>query len=354
MKLLTIAIPSYNVENYLPHCLDSLIKVTSQDKLEILIINDGSTDKTTVIAQNFAAKYPELIALVNKENGGHGSAVNTALSIASGKYFIVLDGDDRVNPDDLESLISLIRNVDVDLISTNYVRVDIQTGAISPVIQQNICYNTVYSFEELNVSHIYFALASSCFKTELFTKNNITLQENTFYVDVEYILLPIPFVQSVSFYDLYIYKYYVGNSQQSIHIPTMVKRYSHHERVLKRVICYFQNQQLTRNQRAYVKNIMKKLLYTHYSLALIYNPDKLQGYEQARSFDLFLKEQSKDLYSLAGKTIPFLSIARRYQFNYEKYRKSFIYHLKESPCYSFLKTIFFTFKLNKLYDLFCK
>lgn len=354
MKLLTIAIPSYNVEIYLSNCLSSLIKVKLQDKLEILVINDGSTDKTGAIARDFAANYPDLITLVNKENGGHGSAINTALSLASGKYFMVLDGDDQVNSNDLEAFVSIIESIDVDLISTNYERVDIQTGAVTPVIQQNIRYNKIYSFEELNVNHIYFALASSCFKTELFTKNNIILQENTFYVDVEYILMPIPFIQSVIFYDLYIYRYYVGNSQQSIHIPTMVKRYSHHERVLKRVIYYFQTQQLTENQTAYVKNIMKKLLYTHYSLALIYNPDKLQGYEQAKSFDLFLQKQSKDLYILAGKTIPFLSVARKYQYNYEKYKKSFFFHLKESPYYFFFKIVFFKLRLNKLCDFFCK
>ncbi len=354
MKLLTIAIPAYNVEIYLSHCLHSLIKVTSQDKLEILIINDGSTDKTASIAKRFAEKYPDLITLINKENGGHGSAINTALSVASGKYFMVLDGDDQVNSDALDTFISTIEDVDVDLISTNYERINIQTGAVDPVIQQNICYNRIYSFEELNVNHIYFALASSCFRTELLIKNKIILQENTFYVDVEYILLPIPFIQSVIFYDLYVYRYYVGNSQQSIHIPTMVKRYSHHERVLKRVICYFQNQQLTGNQKAYIKNIMKKLLYTHYSLALIYNPDKFLGYEQAKNFDLFLQAQSKDLYILAGKTIPFLYIARKYQYNYEKYQKSFFYCLKESPCYSFLKTTFFKLKLNRLCGLFWK
>ena len=354
MKLLTIAIPSYNVESYLPNCLNSLIKVTSQDKLEILIINDGSTDKTASIADSFAAKYPAFIRLISKENGGHGSAINTALSIASGKYFMVLDGDDQVNSDNLDTLISIIEGVDVDLISTNYERIDIQTGAVNPVIQQGIRYNRIYSFEELNVHSIYFALANSCFKTELLINNNIRLQENTFYVDVEYILLPIPFIQSVIFYDLYIYRYYVGNSQQSIHIPTMVKRYSHHERVLKRIICYFQTLQLTGTHKAYVKNIMEKLLYTHYSLALIYNPDKRLGYEQAKNFDLFLQEQSNDLYILAGKTIPSLYIARKYHYNYEKYKQSFFCRLKQIPCYSFLKIIFFKLRLNKLCKLFYK
>lgn len=354
MKLLTIAIPSYNVERYLPNCLNSLIKVASQNKLEILIVNDGSTDKTASIADSFATKYSDFIALINKENGGHGSAINTALSIASGKYFMVLDGDDQVNSADLDTLISIIEKVDVDLISTNYERIDIQTGVVNPVIQQGICYNRIYSFEELNVNNIYFALANSCFRTELLIKNNIILQENTFYVDVEYILLPIPFIQSVIFYDLYIYRYYVGNSQQSIHTPTMVKRYSHHERVLKRIICYFQNQQLTENHKSYVQNIIKKLLYTHYSLALIYNPDKLLGYEQAKNFDLFLQDQSEDLYILAGKTIPFLYIARKYQYNYERYKKSLFCYLREGPCYSFFKTIFFKLKLNKLCRFFYK
>lgn len=351
MKLLTIAIPSYNVENYLTNCLNSLINVTAHDKLEVLIINDGSTDKTAIIAENYVTKYPDFITLINKENGGHGSTINRALSIATGKYFMVLDGDDQVDPDALNTFISMIENIDVDLISTNYKRIDIQTGAIFPVIQQNIVYEKIYSFEEININHIYFALANSCFKTEVLINNNITLQENTFYVDVEYILMPIPFIQTVIFFNLYIYQYYIGNSQQSIYIPTMVKRYSHHERVLKRVIHYFQDIQLTGKHKAYVENIMKQLLYTHYSIALLYNPDKKLGYKQAKEFDSFLKKNSMDLYILSGKFIPILHLARKYHYNYDTLSDSLLFHFMESPFYILLKKLFVKLKLDKIYRL---
>lgn len=354
MKLLTIAIPSYNVEHYLERCLNTLIKVELPRRLEILIINDGSTDQTAVIAKEYTAKYSDFITLINKENGGHGSAINTALSLASGKYFMVLDGDDWINPESLSVLLSMMEKIDVDLISTNYRRVDMKTGDSSPVIQQDIDYGRIYSFEELNVDHIYFALASSCFRTSLLTQNNITLQENTFYVDVEYILMPIPFVQTVIFYDLFLYRYYVGNTQQSIYIPTMVKRYSHHERVMKRVICYLQYIQTTDKHKKYIENIMKQLLYTHYSIALVYNPDKNQGYKQAQRFDGFLKKQDPHLYVLSGKTIPFLHIARMYHYNYDKYSNSFIYYINQSPYYIMSKKLLYKLKLNKIYHLLCK
>ena len=95
MKYISFAIPCYNSEEYMEKCIRSLL--TSGEDVEIIIVNDGSKDKTSEIAHAYREKYPNIIKVVDKENGGHGDAVNSGLSSATGKYFKVVDSDDWVD-----------------------------------------------------------------------------------------------------------------------------------------------------------------------------------------------------------------------------------------------------------------
>ena len=95
MKLLTIAVPCYNSQEYMHYCLQTLL--SGGEEVEILIINDGSKDNTARIADQYAAAYPTIIRAIHQENKGHGGAVNTGMANATGKYFKVVDSDDWVD-----------------------------------------------------------------------------------------------------------------------------------------------------------------------------------------------------------------------------------------------------------------
>ena len=238
-KILTICIPSYNVAKYLYRCIASLLDYKLAGYTEILVIDDGSKDNTAAIAGEFAERYKGIVYLYTKENGGHGSTINYALKRARGKYFRVVDGDDWVDSRQLGILISNIieKNIDVDVISSNYHEVNIETAALTPVEQkENIEFYRAYRFDELNVDNIYLTLASMMIKTCILRRMNVSLHENTFYVDVEFILYPVPYIKSILFTEEFIYKYARGNSEQSVAIPNMVKRYDHHTRVMKSVL----------------------------------------------------------------------------------------------------------------------
>ena len=123
MKKISFIVPCYNSENYLERCINSLL--VGQDEVEIIIVNDGSTDNTKEIADEYAKKYPHIIKVIHKENGGHGSGVNTGLKKASGTYFKVVDSDDWLDKNSLLELLSAIKEMEsskneVDLIICNY------------------------------------------------------------------------------------------------------------------------------------------------------------------------------------------------------------------------------------------
>lgn len=349
MKILTIAIPAYNVEKYLDRCLFTLVFHDQINEVEIIIVNDGSIDNTLAISKKYQKDYPDLIFIINKVNGGHGSTINAAIAHAHGLYFMIVDGDDWVDSESLAKLVRTLGDINVDLVSTNYYRVDMNSGESEAVCQKGIIYNKVLSFENLNIDNIYFALASSVFKTEILKRHNILLQENTYYVDVEYMLMPIPYVKTVLFLDLYVYRYFVGNTQQSIYIPTLVKRYSHHDRVLKRVIIYMNNKQsqLTQTHKDYINNILLQLINTHYSISLNYNENKSDGLKKAQEFDDFLKTQSPELYTLSNKKIYYLRIYRKYNFNYKRVHYSLSYRLRNSFVFTLMKKVYYKLKLLK-------
>ena len=92
MKYITFAVPCYNSENYMRRCVDSLL-IGGKD-VEIILIDDGSSDRTAQIADEYEIEYPDIVRVVHKENGGHGSGVNKGLELANGIYYKVVDSDD--------------------------------------------------------------------------------------------------------------------------------------------------------------------------------------------------------------------------------------------------------------------
>ena len=122
-KILTIVVPTYNVEKYLSRCLDSLLyDEKTNKKLEIIVVNDGSKDNSLKIANEYKEKYPDSVLVIDKENGGHGSTINAGLKIATGKYFRVIDSDDWVNIDEFPSYINDLEKLNSDIVLTNFSR----------------------------------------------------------------------------------------------------------------------------------------------------------------------------------------------------------------------------------------
>lgn len=331
-KLITVCVPAYNVEKYLERCLKTLVYHIYAQYIEVLIIDDGSIDHTAYIGKIVEKLCPGVVRIISKENGGHGSTINRAIQEASGRYFMVVDGDDWVDSQEFAKLIAEIcsGHIVADIVSSNYHEINMETGELTPRSQQiDVRYGETINFEDLDVENIYFTLASSLIKTDILRSMNKPLQEHTFYVDVEYILFPVPYLNTVEFVNRWIYKYYRGNEEQSVYLPTMVNRYEHHERVMKSVLEYENSSPMSLAQHTYYNAILKRLLYTHYALCLVYDDDKQRGFARGREFDGYLIENYPNLAQWIGHEMKLVGVARRHHFDPEKTEKSLALHIQE-------------------------
>ena len=221
-KLITFAIPCYNSGAFMHHCIDSLLG--AGDDIEIIIVNDGSSDNTGEVADEYARKYPDIIRAVHQENGGHGEGVNQGMRGARGMYYKVVDSDDRLDPDALAKFLTRLRETvqngqDADMYVCNYVYVRIDTGD-----RRTMSYKHIFPQERLCTweetrpfgPSQYLMMHSVVYRTALLREHGIELPKHTFYVDNLYMYEPFPYVKRIYYMDLDLYLYYVGSDEQSV------------------------------------------------------------------------------------------------------------------------------------------
>lgn len=244
MKLLSITIPCYNSEAYMRKCIESLL-VGGED-VEILIINDGSTDRTGEIAEEYAAMYPSRVKAVHQENGGHGSAVNTGLEHAEGLYFKVVDSDDWVKEsaylEILETLRELIGgSTALDMLISNFVyeKEGVKKHKVMKY-HHALPKNRIFTWDE--VKHFrkgqYILMHSVIFRTKLLRECGLKLPEHMFYVDNLFVFEPLPYVKSMYYLDVNFYRYYIGREGQSVNEEIMISRIDQQIQVNKIMLDY--------------------------------------------------------------------------------------------------------------------
>lgn len=218
-KYLTITVPCYNSEKYLKRCLDSL--VTGGTDVEIIVVNDGSEDRTGEIAEMYAKQFPEIIKVIHKKNGGHGSGVNAGLRAAAGKYFKVVDSDDWLEASAYRELLEQIRvweQMDYfekketlpDLIICNYTYNHIDNGSERTMNYRNVFpERKICSWEEIKLFRPsqYLIMHALVYRTEVLRKSGVVLPEHTYYVDNIFAYYPLPYVETLYYMDVNLYQY---------------------------------------------------------------------------------------------------------------------------------------------------
>lgn len=244
MKLLTIAIPSYNSENYLSKCIESLLP--GGEDVEILVVNDGSKDNTSAIGHEYEAKYPGIVKVIDKENGGHGSAVNAGVEHATGLFFKVVDSDDWVKKSAYLEILEKLKDfagsdVILDMLISNFVYE--KEGAAKKKVmryEHALPKDTVFTWND--VGHFfkgqYILMHSVIYRTKLLRECGMKLPDHTFYVDNIFVYEPLPYVKNMYYMDVNFYRYYIGREDQSVNEKVMIGRVDQQLRVNKLMIDY--------------------------------------------------------------------------------------------------------------------
>lgn len=238
MKLITFTVPCYNSEGYMRKCVDSLL--TGGEDVEIVIVNDGSKDGTLAIAREYEERYPSIVRVVDKENGGHGSGVNAGLSLAEGLYYKVVDSDDWAGVGALKTLLAQIKehmkaHTLPDLYIVNYVY-EHAADNTSHVMRYNKKFpvGKIVGWDRMKKFHFAHMLLMHAlvFRTDVLHKSGLKLPEHTFYVDDIFSYNPLTFAKTVCCLDIDFYRYFIGRADQSVNIANMVKRYEQMIRVM--------------------------------------------------------------------------------------------------------------------------
>ncbi len=239
MKLISFTVPCYNSQAYMKNCIDSIL--TGGDDVEIIIVNDGSKDETINIANDYKARYPEIVKVVDKENGGHGSGVNAGLQTATGLYYKVVDSDDWLDTDALKILLDTIKrhlaeNTLPDLYVTNFIYDKVSDGTkhVSSY-EKKMPQNVIFGWENVKkfkYSHM-MLMHALLYKREKVLESGTVLPEHTFYVDELYAYRPLPYMKSICYLNIDLYHYFIGRADQSVNINNIVKRYEMQLRVMR-------------------------------------------------------------------------------------------------------------------------
>lgn len=292
-KILSIVIPSYNVEKYLDKCVESMLVDSILEDIEILIVNDGSKDRTSEIAQKYCEKYPQTVRLINKENGGHGSTINTGIKYATGKYFKVVDGDDWLNTPNLESFISLLKSRDDDVIASNFQCIQDETFEVlseKKVSTDETLYGTVCNMDDGEVGEV-IKMHALTIRTSILKENDITIDEHCYYVDCEYIAYPMPYVSAVYYDDSFIYMYRLGRNGQSMDIKSMQRNRSMHQKVLDSLLKFYDHlPEMTDAKKTYIEKVIGQVMENQFQIYISMGKDKAIK-EEMRAWDTELQKQ---------------------------------------------------------------
>lgn len=320
-KILTIVVPSYNVEKFLHQTLQSFVDERIMDRLEVLVVDDGSKDKTAEIGKEFEEKYPQTFKVISKENGGHGSTINTGIREAKGTYFKVVDGDDWVDTDGLVELIERLENCDCDYVFTNYYDVNDQTMEREEVRFANITKETILPFSAI-ANETRISMHALVIKTVIFKDNKIRLDEHSFYVDVEYILYPIPYVNKVIYYDIFVYNYRLAQVNQSVSMQGFQRHIQNHIDVIYHTLDYinaYKNKQDADKEKVfYMSRRIAEMAHNQIDIFLSFPTEDKKIQNEFKVFDATVKEKNQEVYTWWGESSGMVRLLRKTGFRFYK------------------------------------
>lgn len=330
-KILSIIIPSYNMQEYLHRSIESLLSESIIKDIEIIIVNDGSTDKTLEIAQKYYEKNPTSITIINKKNGHYGSAVNAGIAKASGTYLKVLDADDWFNTEELILFVKKLHQIPLcDVIFTNWCLND--TYNKEQKFSENFLnpYDYKLNIDELTIKEIplsfysFFSLYAITYRTKFLHDIKYKQTEGICYTDVEYIYYPLIKASTAIFLDYNVYQYFIGREDQSINPINLKKNIRHHYKIYQRMIKDYENITSPVKKDIQKTAFIKIASSLYYSYLFSNSPEECKDIN-LRSLDLTLRKESPEIYNFIANLkyhgLPYITLWRKFKCNFHLLHK---------------------------------
>ncbi len=308
-KILTISIAAYNVESFISKTLNSFIcDKKIMDLFEVIIVNDGSKDKTSSISKRYTDKFPNTFILIDKENGGYGSTINTSLSIAKGKYFKLVDGDDWVDTTQFVEFLNKLKIETADMVLTKYYKFNEKDGRTEVVTGDMEYSETIIT----NIDNYIFSHSMSnaqiAYKTEMLRNINLHITEKCFYTDFEFVIKSLPYVNTLNTYNLCVYVYRMGREGQSVQRSSWFNNINQGILVTLNLTEYYEkikNSIVSLKMKIYMRDAISGSALNKYKI-LSQMPLEMKPDEKIKEYDFKLKNLSKEIY----KSVLYVSSAK--------------------------------------------
>lgn len=288
-KIVSVIIPMYNSEPYIEKCLDSLIlDANYMQDVEIIVVNDGSTDHSTELVRPYVEQYPDTIRLISQENGGHGAAVDAGIDACQGKYFKVLDADDWFLTDGWKKFVHILLGIrTVDVIVSEYEQYHVQTGEMQLIGlpgEQSVETSTMEQFMHkwMDYRHV-FSIHGMTYRTEFYRQYAVKLPQKVFYDDAMYITVAASRATTICVVNHPVYVYRVGDVNQSISNASRVARIEHMKIVI-RAMCATEHEKRSEAGTSYWNYKVRSTITDFFVTAFLRFDDKKAGRSHARKF----------------------------------------------------------------------
>lgn len=301
MKLLSVVIPCYNSQEYMKYCIESLLP--GGENVELLIVDDGSSDKTGEIADEYAKAYPTIVKAIHQENGGHGEAVNTGIQNANGIYFKVVDSDDWVDTRSYLKILNVLKDFisegkSIDMLISNFVYEKEGTRYKKVMKYENaLPKDKIFTWDEINKFRKgqYIMMHSIIYRTKLLRECRLELPKHTFYVDNLFVYVPLEYVKKIYYIDVDFYRYFIGREDQSINESVMIKRIDQQIKVNKLMMELVSLENIKSPKlRQYMFNHLE--IVTVISTVLLIRSGTVENMEKKKELWEYIKNKDLKLY----------------------------------------------------------
>ena len=291
MKLLTVVIPCYNSAAYMSKAIESVLP--GGEEVDLLIVDDGSTDDTGAIADRYVAQYPNIVRVVHQPNGGHGAGLNQGIQNGLGIYMKVLDSDDRLDPAYLPGFLDVLRAHStpepyLDLVIHDYVydRLDKQAAfaidyRLALPANRDLTWETIRGFPFFSL----FMIHCMTYRIQVLRDMGLVLPEHVFYEDNLYIYQPLPYVKTLMYFNRPLHAYFIGRGDQSINKDVIIRRLPQVAAMARQMITSYRLEELDRlpkNLRRFMLGNLAGQLSTSCSIMLMAGDEGRKAYDDLR------------------------------------------------------------------------